>query len=62
MAMNDNDTPKPIPPRDVELDRTISVLERELGPMTIHQRIILAREIDAYADRVAPNDMDPTRW
>jgi hypothetical protein len=59
--MSDTDRPKPIAPRDVELDRTISVLERELGPMTIHQRIILAREIDAFADRVAPNDWDPTR-
>jgi hypothetical protein len=40
--------------RDAELDRTMDVLARELPPLDIHQRIILAREIDAYASRVNP--------
>jgi hypothetical protein len=40
--------------RDAELDRTVDILVHELPPLTIHQRIILAREIDAYASRINP--------
>ena len=40
--------------RDAELDHTMDILARELPPLDIHQRIILAREIDAYASRINP--------
>jgi hypothetical protein len=38
--------------RDAELDRTLDILIHELPPLDIHQRIVLAREIDAFASRV----------
>jgi hypothetical protein len=38
--------------RAVELDRTVEAIERELPPLDVHQRLVLAREIDAYASRV----------
>jgi len=38
--------------REIELDRTLDALARELPPLTIHQRIVLAREIEAFADRL----------
>jgi hypothetical protein len=40
--------------RNAELDRTVDILIHELPPLDIHQRIILAREIDAFASRVNP--------
>jgi hypothetical protein len=47
--------------REIELDRTIDAIARELPPLTIHQRIILAREIDAFADRL-PSRQWPDNW
>jgi hypothetical protein len=38
--------------RNIELDRTLDAIARELPPLTIHQRIVLAREIEAYGDRL----------
>jgi hypothetical protein len=40
--------------RNAELDRTVDILIHELPPLDIHQRIILAREIDAFASRIMP--------
>jgi hypothetical protein len=40
--------------RHVELDRTVDILVHELPPLTIHQRIILEREIEAFASRIMP--------
>jgi hypothetical protein len=40
--------------RNAELDRTLDILIHELPPLDIHQRIILAREIDAFASRIMP--------
>lgn len=38
--------------RNIELDRTLDAIARELPPLSIHQRIVMAREIEAYADRL----------
>jgi hypothetical protein len=48
--------------RSVELDRTIEAIERELPPLDVHQRLVLAREIDAYASRVLPPDEPCLVW
>ena len=36
----------------VELERLIDLIGREIGPLTLYQRIVLEREIEAYVDRV----------
>lgn len=43
----------PIAQRDIEVERTIANLERELGALGMHERIVVAREIDALVHRVA---------
>lgn len=43
----------PIAQRDIEVDRTIAGLEREFGPLGMHERIVVARELDALVHRVA---------
>jgi hypothetical protein len=43
----------PIAQRDIEVERTIATLEREFGTLGTHERIVVAREIDALVNRVA---------
>jgi|HubBroStandDraft_2_1064218.scaffolds.fasta_scaffold1799974_2 hypothetical protein len=43
----------PIAQRDIEVERTIANLEREFGALGVHERIVVAREIDALVHRVA---------
>jgi hypothetical protein len=59
-AANDDRDPT-LAAREIELDRTIDAIARELPPLTIHQRIILAREIEAFADRL-PWPQWPDNW
>jgi hypothetical protein len=47
--------------REIELDRTLDAIARELPPLTIHQKIILAREIEAFADRL-PSPRYSDNW
>jgi hypothetical protein len=42
----------PIAQRDIEVERTIETLEREFGPLGMHERIVVARELDALVHRV----------
>jgi hypothetical protein len=58
-AANDDDPY--LAAREIELDRTLDAIARELPPLTIHQKIILAREIEAFADRL-PSPRYPDNW
>jgi hypothetical protein len=42
----------PIAQRDIEVERTIETLERELGQLGVHERIVVARELDALVYRL----------
>lgn len=55
--------PDPIAQRAIELDRTLAAIERETGRhFDTHERIVVAREIDAFVDRVPRDDCDCDRW
>jgi hypothetical protein len=43
---------RPADPRDVALDRAVDEIEREVGHLNLHQRIIVARAIDQFGDAV----------
>jgi hypothetical protein len=51
----------PIAQRDIEVERTIETLEREFGPLGVHERIVVARELDALVHRVR-DTFDDAVW
>lgn len=54
-AANENRRTGPadgIAARNIELDYAMREIERELGHLDVHQRIVIANAIDAFADRV----------
>ena len=45
----------PIAQREIEIELTIAGLEREFGALGMHERIVVARELDALVHRVVHN-------
>jgi hypothetical protein len=42
----------PVATRELEIERSIVALEREFGALGVHERIVVARELDALVHRV----------